>query len=212
MNIIQIKLQIITRTHLTIGSGDKELLNSADIVQLKRKNKTYSTACIPASTFKGVLRTSAIQIAHFFGYNYCTNLIGTYHEKHSKEECIICQMFGASNLPSKILCEDFFPIYKKPIEFQYFTRNKISRKTGKSEENSLFSIEQVYPNTEFEANLIARNLNEKEQELLLTALFNMNFCRFGHNGGLVNLKIISYKNLNDKNELINQLLNRMSKK
>ncbi|MHA1285074.1 MAG: RAMP superfamily CRISPR-associated protein [Promethearchaeota archaeon] len=212
MNLIQIDLRLTTRTHLTIGSGDKELLSSADITQLKRRNKTYETACIPASTFKGILRSSAIQIAHFFGYNYCTNLKGEFYNKHSKKDCIICQIFGASDMSSKVFCEDFFPIYKETINFQYLTRNKIKRKTGKSEEGSLFTIEQIYPNTIFHGSLIARNLSDKEQELLVASLLNMNFCRFGHSGGLIDLKIISYKNLNDKNELISQLLSKMIEK
>ncbi len=208
MKNLEIYLILNTKTHLTIGSGNNEFIHSADIAQLRRKKDKVKRICIPATTFKGILRTSAIQIAHFLldnNINYCK----TVHTEELCGKCIICNIFGANNKPSKIYCEDCFPTIKDTIELKNFTQTRIERNTGKSEKGGLFTREQIPPDIEFETTLIGKNLTNDEESLLLFALNNMNFCSFGNSNGLMEIKIKEIKNLSREEELIKKILQKM---
>ena len=207
MRNLEILIKLTTKTHLTIGSGGTEFIYSADISQLRRKKDNIKRICIPATTFKGILRTSAIQMAHFLLNNtgYCRSV----DVEKLCGDCVICNIFGANNKPSKIFCEDCFPIIKDKIELKNFTQTRIERKVGKSKEGGLFTREQIPPGIEFETALIGKNLNETEESLLLLALNNMNYCSFGNSGGLMEIKIKEIKNLFEDVELIKKLLLKM---
>ena len=207
MRNLEILIKLTTKSHLTIGSGSTEFIHSADISQLRRRKDNIKKICIPATTFKGILRTSAIQIAYFLLNNkdYCR----TVDVEKLCRNCIICNIFGANNKPSKIYCEDCFPIFKDKIELKNFTQTRIERKVGKSKEGSLFTREQIPPEIEFETTLIGKNLDETEESLLFLALNNMNYCSFGNSGGLMEIRIKEFKSSFKHRELIKKLLLKM---
>ena len=207
MSNLEISIKLTTKTHLTIGSGNTESIYSADISQLRRKKDGIKRICISATTFKGLLRASAIQIAHFLlnGTNYCK----TVDIEELCGECIICNIFGANNKPSKIYCEDCFPIIKDKIELKNFTQTRIDRKVGKSEKGGLFTKEQIPPGIEFVTTISGKNLDETEESLLLLSLNNMNYCSFGNSGGLMEIIIKEIKSSFKHIELIKQLLLKM---
>ena len=169
MTNLKVNLNLVSQTHLTIGSGKNQFLQSADIIQLKRKYRQKENICIPATTFKGLLRSSAVQIAHFIvgDEEYCksvhTEILG------SCKGCIICRVFGASNKPSKIFCEDFFPPLEDNIDLQYFTQTSIERNSGKSKRGSLFIKEQIPPKISFLSFFEAKNITQNEELLILFA-------------------------------------------
>lgn len=208
MKNLEIDLSLTTKTHLTIGSGEREFIQPADILQMKRKRGRKKIICIPATSFKGILRTSAIQIAHFFlGENesYCN----TVDVKKLDGKCILCNIFGANNKPSKLYCEDAYPTSEDSINLHYFTQTTIDRTTGKSKEGSLFTREEIPPNIEFNTKLIAKNLLPKEEELLLFSLYNMNFCNFGNRSGLMKIQIKEIKNHLEENAFIKKIVDVM---
>ena len=219
MRNLEIQLELTTKSHLTIGSEETTFLHIADIIQLRRINNSRKEVCIPATSFKGALRSSAIQIAHFItnDKNYCTN-IDTAQLCSSGKRCIICSIFGANNTPSKIICEDCYPIKAKDFKTQVFTQTSIDRKRGRSKKGALFMKEQIPPEIKFETSLYGHNLDnndnndDKEQLLLLFALYNMNFCTIGNGNGLLEVKVNEIKNSNEKSELINKLLKKMGYK
>ncbi len=203
-----LKLEIITQTFLTIGSEEAYVLQMADIMQLKRTNRMKPRVCIPGTTLKGVLRTSAGQIAHFFadGKDYCN----TVDAKEMCRHCFLCELFGASNLPSKVFCEDAYPTKESRIELNNYTQNRINRKTGKTQEGGLFSREQIPPNISFRTSVVGKHLSTGQQEVLLSALKNMNFCSIGRGNGLIEIKIIESQNFDEKSRIINKLSEAMS--
>ena len=208
MKNIEIDLILTTKTHLTIGSGENDFIRPADIPQVKRRRGRKKIICIPATTLKGILRTSAIQIAHFIlGENesYCN----TVDVKELDGKCILCNIFGANNKPSKLYCEDAYPTAEDSINLHYFTQTTIDRTTGKSKEGSLFTREEIPPNIEFNTKLIAKNLLPKEEELLLFSLNNMNFCNFGNRSGLMKIQIKEINNYSEDIDFIKKIVDVM---
>ncbi|MHA1766098.1 MAG: RAMP superfamily CRISPR-associated protein [Promethearchaeota archaeon] len=207
MNKNEINFKLITQTHLTIGNVSTSLLETADLMQTRRIHDGSSQICIPATSFKGVLRYSAVQIAHFIlgDEDYCS----TIDAKSLDGKCKICKIFGAPNTPSKIICEDIFPIYPERIKIQNLTRTSIESKTGKVKEGALYSKEQIPPFIEFQGTITGIDLDDKEQLILLAALKNANYCDFGNGYGLIKLTINSIKNFNQKDVLISNLINSM---
>lgn len=207
MKNLEIDLLLTTKTHLTIGSGEREFLQPADISQVKRTKEGKKIVCIPATTLKGILRMSAIQIAHFIlgpNEDYCK----TVDVKELDGKCIICNIFGANNKQSKLYVEDAYST-SESISLHYFTQTHIDRSTGRSKEGSLFTKEEIPPNIMFETKLVAKNLELKEEKLLLFSLKNMNFCSFGNRGGLMKIEIKDIKNFSENDESIKKIVDGM---
>lgn len=209
MQIQILELKLTTKSFLTIGSEEASIIQRSDINQLKRINRLKPRVCIPATTFKGILRTSAGQIAHFFSNEkeYCN----TVNTNDMCRNCVLCNIFGASNLPSKLYCEDAYPKEEALIELDVYTRNRIDRKTRKTEEKGLFSSEQIPPGISFSTSITGKNLSTEQQVLLLAALKNINYCSIGRGNGLIDLKILKSQNFDQKSQLITNLLEVMSK-
>ena len=206
---LKMNLNLISKTHLTIGSGKNQFLQSADIIQLKRKFNCKERICIPATTFKGLLRSSAVQIAHFIvgDEHYCKSV---HTDKLSScKSCIICNVFGANNKPSKIFCEDFFPTSDGRIDLQYFTQTSIERDSGKSKKGSLFIKEQIPPNISFKSFFEAKKLTQNEELLIMFALNNLKFCSFGNGNGLIDIEINKVEGFSQDNDIILKLLKKM---
>ncbi|MHA1250707.1 MAG: RAMP superfamily CRISPR-associated protein [Candidatus Helarchaeota archaeon] len=215
MRDIEILLNLKTKTFLTIGSGQGEFFSSSDIIQIKRNFNGILKPCIPGSTFKGLLRSSAIEIAHFIlGHeNYCktVDLKELYKDK---QICEVCYLFGAgNNSSSKIICEDLFPITATDIISQY-THIRIDKKTGVIEKGALFTREQIIPGVEFQGKLYLHDLTiDKDNKLILllfASLNNLNFRSFGNGNGLLDIKIKKIKNLQIEDEILKKIIEQMS--
>ncbi len=209
MTNLKVNLNLVSQTHLTIGSGKNQFLQSADIIQLKRKYHRKEKICIPGTTFKGLLRSSAVQIAHFIvGDEHYCNSVHT-DKLSSCKGCIICRVFGASNKPSKIFCEDFFPPLEDNVDLQYFTQTSIERNSGKSKRGSLFIKEQIPRKISFSSFFEAKRITQNEELLILFALNNLQYCSFGNGNGLIDVEIKKVEGFTQDNDLILKLLKKM---
>lgn len=210
MKLLDIELEFTTKSHLTVGSGENQFLQSTDTVQLRRMNNKQKRMCIPATTLKGVLRSSAVQIAHFLlgeGTRYCKTVDTKKLSDCSR--CIICDIFGRNNKPSKIICEDLFPVLEEKVKPHILTQTSIERKSNKSKAGSLFSKEQIPPNVVFKTNIIGRGFSDKEELLLLFALKNLKYCNFGNGNGLLDISIKKISGLSQRSDIIIKLLKSM---
>ncbi|MEE9378970.1 MAG: RAMP superfamily CRISPR-associated protein [Candidatus Lokiarchaeia archaeon] len=215
MKKLKIELELTTKTHVTIGMGENQFFQTADIIQLRRLYNQEKRSCIPATTLKGLLRASAVQIAHFIlGDNekYCTTV--NTEELSKCDGCIICNLFGSINKPSKIYCEDLFPINKAILELHKLTQTSIERKSGKSKKGSLFTKERIPPNTTFSSILYIEAFNNSiginTEILILFALKNLEYCSFGNGDGLIEVRTKKIDGFSRNNELVNNLIERMS--
>ncbi len=216
MRSFRIDLVLETVTHLTTGGGEGSAFESADIVQFRRlreeQGRKTEKVCIPATTFKGLLRASAVQIAHFISTeNYCKTV--DTDKLSNCENCIICKIFGRNNRQSKIYCEDFYTDDISTKELKQFTQTTIERNSRKSKERSLFVKDQIPPNIQFKSSIFIKDydntFNHNEELLLLAALKNITYTSFGNGDGLVDIKISKLEGFSLDNETIKNIVESM---
>jgi len=147
---------------------------------------------IPASSFKGALRSSASRVSESYGFRSCGEIRPErIREKHEKIGglCDICELFGypGSALPSPLIFSDLLPI--NHVETLTLTRVRIDDRSMKAAEGALFSIEHVPPGCEFTGTIELTNVPREKIILLLLSLAELRLGRIGRGNGLIDLRI-----------------------
>ncbi|MEM2622690.1 MAG: RAMP superfamily CRISPR-associated protein [Candidatus Nezhaarchaeales archaeon] len=163
-----------------------------DIQFVRRVNYDGSSQVyIPASSFKGALRSSASRIAESYGFKSCGGVRPEHiREKHTKmgRTCDVCEIFGHpwSASASPLMFSDLLPT--GPIETTSLTRIRIGDKSMRAAEGALFSMEYVPPGCEFAGTIELMNVPKDKIALLLLSMAELRLGRIGR-GGPLDLKI-----------------------
>ena len=181
MSFAIINLNFEVKKKLNIGTKLRSI--AADIPLQKININEKEMVYIPGSTIKGVLRTSAIRIAHLLklqvnAYSVNPSMI------NNKGSDIICELFGAPNKSSKIFVEDAY----LETNTEILTHIRIDDKYQVVKERSLFKAEYLPIGTKFKSKVKCYDVSIDEMRLLLASIVEMNYERFGK-AGLVEVKI-----------------------
>ncbi|MEZ7890111.1 MAG: RAMP superfamily CRISPR-associated protein [Candidatus Wallbacteria bacterium] len=177
------KILIKTLTDLHIGSGKTDGIIDNDII-LNESNQPF----IPASTFKGVLKESCLEIAELIGLKLCDGehnqnegkkLCGISFEKpYGDFPCLLCLLFGSYNNEGALRITDgLLNAKSSTAKFTVTGHNKIDSRTGAASENALFIMKHVASGAEFELEMtyndIPSELKELAENLLTLGLLNL---------------------------------------
>lgn len=158
------KITIRTLTDLHVGSGQTNGIVDNDII-LDRRGHPY----IPASSIKGTLRDSCLEIASLLGLAICDGqhvekdgrkLCGVSFERpYGQEPCLMCQVFGSYGNEGKLRLLDASATgWKQDAKFMFTGHNRVSRTTGAASDNALFIARHVPAGTYFETELRLESL------------------------------------------------------
>lgn len=177
------KISIKTLTDLHIGSGKTDGIIDNDII-LNERNQPF----IPASTFKGVLKESCLEIAELIELKLCggehnqnegKKLCGISFEKpYGDYPCLLCLLFGSYNNEGALRITDGpLNVKSSAAKFTVTGHNKIDPQTGAASENALFIMKHVAAGTEFELEMtfndIPAELKELAESLITLGLLNL---------------------------------------
>ena len=176
-----LEIEIETLSHILIGSGALSERPSVDITLLRRKTKEGVKFCIPGSTLKGLVRRNASRLAHFLQMESCYKI-------KDPQPCDICQIFGRSNSESKIFFTDAYT--KDNLIPLVLTGITINRKEGSAAEGHLYSYEAIPPHSCFQFRIDFINLIPQEIQLILLALHDLKYQRFGRGAGRIKCRIL----------------------
>lgn len=174
-----------------------------DIQFVKRINHDGSSQFyIPASSFKGALRSSASRISESYGFKSCGEIRPErIKDKHKKMGgvCDVCELFGYpwSNSPSPLIFSDLLPADE--VETVVLTRIRIDDKSMRAAKGALFSIEYIPPGCEFAGTIELGNVFKEKIILLLLSLAELRLGRIGRGSGLIDLRI---ENTNGLDEIL----------
>ncbi|MEM3891941.1 MAG: RAMP superfamily CRISPR-associated protein [Nitrososphaerales archaeon] len=158
---------------------------------------------IPASTLKGILRTSLIRISQLLGYGVKPSI---YPSKLTGSEDIVCKLFGRPHAPPSKLFVKTAEVDANP---SILTHVSIDDETRCSKEHALYTAEYLPINYTFKMKVEGKDLNYEEAEALFAALANLNFERVGK-AGLIQVKIGKDESVIpeelQKNEVISEIL------
>lgn len=208
--IIEGNIEMLSQMHIGVGGDDIEFSPESGILRTTSylpdiDNIPY----IPNSTIKGNLRSEAETIANTLQDKHknvkyiCDSYPGKPGKSHNNcrieikrktdtvfiDPCIVCRIFGGSDLASHIIISDAFPnkddleLFKSELK----PGIAIDREKQVSRDRSLFFIEILHPGAKFEFKMIINNIskgnNEKQYEFkLLRTLFkliDLGFITFG---------------------------------
>lgn len=175
---VDIDVTLKVNTAICIGSGVSASTMGVDKVTLKDKE---GNLFIPASTFKGRLRSRCEKILNSIKVEVChspraEDMCPHYFLKCYKTiyYCPICEIFGSPWKESPLRFEDL--IWRDPDwrDFNTDVRpgTSISRRRGVVEEQRLFFTETSAPNAqpEFNGKITGKVKDEKELALLMLGL------------------------------------------
>lgn len=196
LSSIKLTLRFKTLKKLCIGSGGLALKVIADINFVRINDKIL----IPASTIKGVLRTSMIKVAPLLGYNvnpttHPTKINDTDNDK-------IVSLLGKPNKNGKVRLSSAI-LDKSTFVLTHVT---IDDKCRVANEGNLFSIEYLPKGVEFISEVkTIDQINIDEARLLFAGIMEMNNTRLGK-GGLLDIRI---KDLDMPDDLKNDKIIKM---
>ncbi len=187
--IIEGVIKLTTQMHIGIGGDDMNFSPESAILRTSQ-NLPY----IPSSTIKGNFRSAIEAFAKSLANKqnkqeykceeYCRI---EQDENVFKDPCVVCSLFGGSDLASHIIIGDAF-LEEDSIK-ELHTKLKpgiaIDREKQVSRDGSLFFIETLQPGAKFELKLIVNNITQetkqKEFELLQTLfhMINIGLISFG---------------------------------
>lgn len=181
---IDIKIRLTTIKKLNIGSA-YAVKTRADVpiqrILLHGKQHVF----IPASTIKGVLRTSLMKVANLLGYKVA-HFVDPERLSSIDENDIVVKLFGGPhNKPSKVFVDPVI-IDTQTITLKHTT---INDKIRVVKERALFSVEYIPLKTQFETFIHGRGLTLEEVRALFTAILELNYERIGK-CGLIDVKIV----------------------
>ncbi len=179
---MDIKIRFTTIKKLNIGSAYAVKTRAeVPIQKITINEKQY--AYIPASTIKGILRTSLMKVANLLGHKAA---FFVDPERLSAADDIVVKLFGGPhNKPSKVFV-DPIKINTQTIVLKHTT---INDKIRIVKEGALFSVEYIPFEVQFETFIHGRGLNLEEARALFIAILELNYERIGK-CGLVNVKIV----------------------
>ncbi|MCX8202048.1 MAG: RAMP superfamily CRISPR-associated protein, partial [Candidatus Caldarchaeum sp.] len=153
--MISFEVELKPLSLLTVGSpATVELWADIPFYKLNDPDKNEPVTVIPASTVKGVLRSSLTRVAESFGFRCCD----THQECKA---CICCELFGSSDFPSKIFVDDFVATSRTVI----VSHVCLDDATGRAKERALFTVESIPP----EASVFTGRIEVEDRPDLLKA-------------------------------------------
>lgn len=183
---VAISLLFTTKKKLNIGSG-LALKTKSDVPFVKvetydGKNEVF----IPASTIKGVLRTSLIRASNLLWQ--LSNVTDTVNPEkiESLSSDIVLSIFGKPGKSGKIVVS---PAIVDKVETYPLTHVRIKDETRVAEEQGLFTVEYLPVGLTFKVKLNGNSLKLEEVRALLAAIAEMRYERIGK-AGIVDIKII----------------------
>lgn len=201
---IIIHLKVIKK--LNIGSKKPSL--KADIPFEKITIGGEERLYIPASAIKGILRASAIKIAHLLGH---TNVEYTVEPSKLRQSSdIITSIFGKPDHEGKIMISTI-PLSSNNTALLYHVR--IDDKYGIVKEGSLFRIEYLNIGENFSCEINCHDLSIEEMRLLLAAISQLRYERFGR-AGMVEISVDKHSEVSTeylKDEIINTIWSELVK-
>lgn len=183
LNMIKLILEFRTVKKLTIGSGGLPIKTIADITFPRLLDKPF----IPATTIKGILRTSMIRVAPLLGFE----VVSSVHPTKIGDD-IVTKLMGRPNSNGKIR------VHSTILNGDTFTLTHvtINDKSKVAEEHALFTIEYIPKDIKFNIVIEASNLTLDEARLLFAAIAEMRYERIGKNG-LMDIKISNKSDIPD---------------
>ncbi|MHA1285072.1 MAG: RAMP superfamily CRISPR-associated protein [Promethearchaeota archaeon] len=198
--IITGKIKLKSQMH--IGTGEDTIRFSPDASILLTKLDPMSEdfyPYIPRSTLKGIFRSEIEQIARALSKlnnqifyvcsgekEYCRVEID---ENKYTEPCVVCKLFGGSDLASHVIFSDALPTEETQKNYRIKIKPGISidRKKQITKDGSLFFIETLQPGAEFNFEMIIDNISKDKtpnEFKLLRILFYMVKLGFISIGGM----------------------------
>lgn len=184
---IVLSLLFTTEKKLNISSGGLALKTKSDvpfarIIASNEGEKIF----IPASTIKGLLRTSLIRVSNLLGYS--SGVIDSVNPEslRSSKDDVITSIFGKPGTRSKIKIS---PAVLDNLDTYPLTHVKIDDKTKVAEEQGLFTVEYLPIGCNFKVKLIGNELSVEEIRALIAAITEIKYERIGK-AGIVDVKIV----------------------
>ncbi|MEM4274947.1 MAG: RAMP superfamily CRISPR-associated protein [Candidatus Nitrosocaldaceae archaeon] len=178
---INLSIEMCANKKLSIGGLSNKII--ADVEFTKINNKPF----IPASTIKGVLRTSMIKISHLL----TNNIINPSINPSRIGNDLVSSIMGKphNNIYSKVRVSNGILSSDKDTNYSFVLSHvSINDITGIAEDNALYEREYVFYMSKFKFELDASSLTLEEARLLFFGLLEMRYQRIGRNG-LVDIKI-----------------------
>ncbi|MEM2856234.1 MAG: RAMP superfamily CRISPR-associated protein [Candidatus Nitrosocaldaceae archaeon] len=178
---INLSIEMCANKKLSIGGLSNKII--ADVEFTKINNKPF----IPASTIKGVLRTSMIKISHLL----TNNIINPSINPSLIGNDLVSSIMGKphNNIYSKVRVSNGILSSDKDTNYSFVLSHvSINDITGIAEDNALYEREYVFYMSKFKFELDASSLTLEEARLLFFGLLEMRYQRIGRNG-LVDIKI-----------------------
>jgi CRISPR-associated RAMP protein (TIGR02581 family) len=186
-NKIKIKGTLTAVDPIHIGAASRESLNPVDVDSAVLKD-IMGNPVIPGSSLKGVVRSSFEGILRAAGLRVCdihndkdSNCNSKQFIKDTKKQklpllkqaqifydqsCEACKLFGGRQFAGKLHFKDCNYIGDKPCIFEKRDGVGIDRETGAAARSVKYDFEIIPKGTKFDFELIAENLDEKQQKYL----------------------------------------------
>ncbi len=145
---------LVNQSPLKIGSGDRNAVGSAidsPIIRIPMyvDGSIINTPYIPASSLKGVFRSTAENIARNLGYEVIDVFNLSSIDKSKEINDTIVGIFGGPSLSSHIIFFDAYPKDPKKAVSFFKTRTAINRIIGSVQTGALVREELLPPGIEF---------------------------------------------------------------
>lgn len=174
----KIKGILVNETPLRIGVGREGPIGSPVDLSVYRIN---GEPCIPGSSLKGAFRSFIEVLASSMGYRVHQPWDNKIIEEEAKDNnfCIVCGIFGCSELASHVKIYDSVPLENSKPKLFIKTGIGIDREFGSVRPGHLFTEEFVAPLTKWEFRMDVYNIEvfpetrsvDKRGELLRTLLY-----------------------------------------
>ena len=203
---IAIRLRLTTRKKLLVGAGGLAAKTRADVMFTRIRTGSGVKIFIPASTIKGVLRTSLIRISRLLGYKVTPSVNPA---KLGSTDDIVTRLFGRPHgPPSKLIFTNAVLEEPQPITL---THVRISDETETAEEGGLYSAEYLPIGESFVTEIRGYGLTLEEVEALMAAIAELRYERIGK-AGVIDVKIDLEgsripREVADKSEIVRLILN-----
>jgi len=183
---------------LTVGWSHPSAMG-VDIPFVKKPasaNHPEQSYYIPASSFKGALRSSASRVAQAYGFTSCGEVKPNLLESDEKI-CDVCFLFGTVNRRKPIIYfSDLLPSKtQKPMTLLQ-THTRIDDRSQTVAEHGLFTVESILPTVEFTGSIKYTDLGGR-LPLLLLALAELRLGRFGRRS-LIDIRLEGVERLRDE--------------
>ena len=184
---ISLSLLFTTEKKVNISSGGLVLKTKSDVPFARVSvGNEGEKLFIPASTIKGLLRTSLIRVSNLLGYS--SGVVDSVNPEslRSSKDDIVTNIFGKPGVRSKIKVS---PAVLDNLDTYPLPHVKIDDKTRVTEEQGLFTVEYLPIGCNFKVKLVGNNLNVEEIRALMVAITEIKYERIGK-AGIVNVKIV----------------------